>query len=250
MQLNYTIRGKENGKKIVLVHGWAKAASIESLAKLQDELVEKDFHVWNIELPGFGKSKKAPDDWGTPEFAKEIAIFIKTKVLGDGDKEYYLFGHSFGGSIGAYISANLQPKPTKLILCSTAGLRYKTLKAWILLPFAKILKIFLLVFPKGLREKIRRNVYYYLIRERDYVDTADKKEQFIKITNQDLKETFKRIRIPTLIIWGKDDKITPLKMGEKINKLVDGSKLEVIEGKHGVPITRTGKVAGLINKFL
>jgi len=81
MQLNYTEKGNTNGKRIVLLHGWAKAASINSLEPLQNELVAKGFRVWNIELPGFGESKKAPDDWGTPEFAKHIARFIKSTVL-------------------------------------------------------------------------------------------------------------------------------------------------------------------------
>jgi len=264
MQLNYTVKGKSSGKKIVLIHGWAKTASIESLEPLQNELAENGFRVWNVELPGFGSSKNAPADWGTSEFAKEVAKFIKTNVTkgkteskgkkqNNSTAEYYLFGHSFGGSLTAYITANLWPKPEKIILCSSAGLRYKTPKALIAMPIAKAAKLPLSMLPGSLRERVKKGLYYYLLRERDYVDSSTskaKKEQFIRVTNQDLKETFKRIKTPTLIIWGRQDKITPLKMGLKINKLIEDSELKVIDGRHGIPITKTEKVANFIDKFL
>ncbi|KKQ34463.1 MAG: 2-hydroxy-6-oxohepta-2,4-dienoate hydrolase [candidate division WS6 bacterium GW2011_GWA2_37_6] len=207
--------------------------------------------MWNIELPGFGESKKAPDDWGTPEFAKHIARFIKSTVLAnDKDKKYYLFGHSFGGSLTAYVAANLWPKPEKIILCSSAGLRYRSKKAWVLLPIAKASKVLLWPMSDNFKKKLRKNIYYYVIRERDYVDTADRKEQFIKIMNYDMTGIFKKISIPALIVWGKQDKVTPLKMGRKINTLIRGSKLEVIEGRHGIPITEAQKVASLVGKFI
>lgn len=251
MKFKYTVKGSKKGEKVVLIHGWAKNASIKSLAPLQKMLTDDGFRVWNIELPGFGESKRAPDDWGTPEFAKEIAKFIKVEVLNnDKNEEYYLFGHSFGGSLTAYIAANLTPKPDKIILCSSAGLRYKTVKAWVLLPISKIAKIVLWIFPYSFQEKLRKNLYYYIIRERDYIDTADRKEQFIRITNYDMTQIFKKVKTPTLIIWGDVDKVTPLKMGKKINSLIPGSKLEVINGRHGIPITKVEKVAGLVEKFL
>lgn len=257
MQLKYTVKGKPTGKEIVLIHGWAKTASIKSLEPLQSELAEKGFRVWNLELPGFGGSEKAPDSWGTPEFAKEVARFIKNKVLEKPGKkhsgrnsEYYLFGHSFGGSLATFIAANLEPKPKKLILCSTAGLRYRTLKAWAVLPFSKLGKLILFPLPKKLKLKIKKGIYYYVIRERDYIDTNDKKEQFQRVTRFDMKEIFKKVSIPTLILWGKEDKITPLKMGTKINKLIDSSDLQIVEGRHGIPFTKTNELAQLIEKFI
>lgn len=256
MQIKSTKKG--SGKKIVLIHGWAKSASINSLASLQDELANSGFEAWNIELPGFGASEPAPSDWGTPEFSKEVAKFIKSKVLNNKNKKFYLFGHSFGGSISAYIAANLQPKPNAIILCGSAGLRYKTLKALIAMPFAKVGKVVLSIFPKNLRFQIKKVIYYYILRERDYIDTAGnetpedkaRKEQFQKVTNQDLTDSFEKIDVPTLIIWGRDDKVTPLSMGEKIHSLVKDSKLEVIEGRHGVPLKKPQEVAELIQGFV
>lgn len=245
MKLNYTVKGQ--GEKIVLVHGWAKTANINSLSKLQEELAEIGYEAINIELPGFGESEAPPENWGTPEFSRYVAEHISKLV---GNDKYYLFGHSFGGSIAAYISTNLSPKPKKIILCSSAGLRYKTLKAKLLFPIAKIMKVTIKILPDSLGRKFKKTIYYYIIRERDYIDSEGKQEQFRKVVNQDLTEEFKKIDVPTLIVWGKADKITPLSMGEKLHTLIKGSELEVIEGRHGIPLTAPAEVAGLINKFI
>ena len=253
MKLNFKYKKPDNSlkkaRKIVLLHGWAKTANSESLGALQEELVKLGAEVWTVDLPGFGGSPEAPEHYGIPEYAAEVINFIKENVT-DQNGEYYLFGHSFGGSLSAYIAANLEPKPAGIILCNSAGIRYKTLKAKIALPFAKAFKILKGVLPRGFYNKLRRNIYYYFIRERDYVDTADKKEQFVRVTNDDISETFKKIAIPTLIIWGKNDQITPLSMGEKIHALVEGSKMEILEGRHGIPMTNPEDIAILIQKFL
>ncbi|MBD3280062.1 alpha/beta fold hydrolase [Candidatus Dojkabacteria bacterium] len=234
-------------KKIVLLHGWAKTASSKSFEALQKELAKEGFESWAVDLPGFGDSPEAPEHYGIPEYAEEVARFVEEEIR---DEEYYLFGHSFGGSLSAHIAAYLDPKPKAIILCNSAGIRYKTLKAKIALPFAKAFKSIKSILPKDFYNTLRRNIYYYFIRERDYVDTSDKKEQFVRVTNDDITETFKEVKLPTLIIWGRDDKVTPLSMGEKIHSLVEDSEMEVIEGRHGIPITKATEVAELIGKFI
>ena len=44
------------------------------------------------------------------------------------------------------------------------------------------------------------------------------------------EEEVRRIRVPTLILWGSDDGLTPLEDGVKLNRLITGSRLVVIEG--------------------
>ncbi len=245
MQTNYTIKG--TGKAIILIHGWAKNASIKSLSALQNELAKLRFKVYNLELPGFGVSPAPPSYWGVKDYAEFVEDFIKEYVK---EKEFILFGHSFGGSLVGFIASNDEISVEKIILCSSSGLRYKTLKAKTLLPFSKIFKFILSVLPTNLESKLRKFIYYYIIRERDYVDSSKTQEQFRRVTNEDLEENFKRIQIPTLIIWGKDDKVTPLAMGQKLHKLILNSKLEIIEGSHGIPLTNPKKIAQLIKEFV
>lgn len=244
MEVNFTVKGK--GQAIILIHGWAHSASIKSLEPLQAQLAENDFKVYNLELPGFGDSPTPPAHWGVEEYAQYVNQFIKEHVK---EKNFILFGHSFGGSLTAYNAVKFNPKPSKIILCSSAGLRYKSLKAKLLFPISKVLKILLKALPERFAKSIKKTIYYHIIRERDYIDSEGKQEQFRRVINHDIEEVFSNIKIPTLIIWGEDDKVTPLKMGKQLHTLIQNSKLEVIQGRHGIPFTNTTKITELIKNF-
>jgi fermentation-respiration switch protein FrsA (DUF1100 family) len=60
-----------------------------------------------------------------------------------------------------------------------------------------------------------------------------------------------KVHLPTLIIWGRDDMLIPLAMGEQFQKKIKGSQLLVIEGTGHIPMV--GKPAELnqpATKFL
>ena len=56
--------------------------------------------------------------------------------------------------------------------------------------------------------------------------------------------------MPTLIIWGKDDKELSAENGKKINSMINGSKLEIVEGNHFPFWDNPQKVAELIDDFV
>jgi len=60
-----------------------------------------------------------------------------------------------------------------------------------------------------------------------------------------------KVRAPTLIIWGRDDLLIPLPMGEELHKGIAGSQMVVMEGTGHVPML--GKPAEFnetVRKFL
>ena len=44
-----------------------------------------------------------------------------------------------------------------------------------------------------------------------------------------LRDDLEQIKLPTLLIWGKDDTITPAFVGEEFNRLIDKSELHFID---------------------
>jgi len=57
------------------------------------------------------------------------------------------------------------------------------------------------------------------------------------ILKEDQQENMKKIVTPTLILWGGQDRYTPLRDGRLTHKLINNSTLEVLTGKHGLPFT-------------
>jgi len=60
-----------------------------------------------------------------------------------------------------------------------------------------------------------------------------------------------KVRVPTLIIWGRDDVLIPLSFGERVNRGIAGSQLVVLDGTGHIPMV--GKPAEFneaVQKFL
>jgi pimeloyl-ACP methyl ester carboxylesterase len=97
-----------------------------------------------------------------------------------------------------------------------------------------------------------KNFLYYLAGEGDYQKaTPNMKLSMINLSHHDLTPFLEKITIPTLIIWGKDDKITPITDGQIMQKLIKNSKLKVIEGaKHSPFFTHPEEVIKIIKNDL
>ncbi len=248
MELNYKIEGK--GKKIILLHGWSKNAGLDSFDKLTKELLKHNFQVIRIDLPGFGKSPSPKSNWDIKNYAKETTRLLKKLKIKNND--YILLGHSFGGSVSAFIVANLNPKPKLLFLISSAGIRDKSLKIRLIYIMSRIIKIPLNLLPTKISFFIKKLIYFYILKERDYIESQEngQKEQYLKIINQDLSSIFKKIQIKTILIYGKNDTYTPIKHAQRINKLIKDSELKVIKkAKHGIIKTHTTELVKIIKNF-
>ena len=58
--------------------------------------------------------------------------------------------------------------------------------------------------------------------------TPEMRPTFLSVINEDLTEDMKKIKIPTLIIWGEDDDITPIEFGKRMNSLIPNSKFLIL----------------------
>jgi pimeloyl-ACP methyl ester carboxylesterase len=59
------------------------------------------------------------------------------------------------------------------------------------------------------------------------------------------------VRVPTLIVWGAEDRIIPEECGRLYQAAIPGSKLEVTQGcGHWPHYERPGELAGIVGRFL
>ncbi len=132
----------------------------------------------------------------------------------------HVVAHSFGGRIALKASAKNKGFCDRLILTGCAGLKPKTtLKKACKRALFNTLKLFIE------REKLK-NFY-----SKDYISLSPvMKESFKKIINEHLDQCLQDIENETLIIFGKDDKETPLYMAKRLHKGIKGSELSVYEG--------------------
>lgn len=244
LKINYRISG--HGDPLIILHGWG--ICMDHFVKLQRELSDK-FQVFTIDLPGFGKSDLPKWPWEVGDYSQFVNQFTEKLELG----RFYLFGHSFGGRISIKFAVLYPERLKGLILCSSAGIKPKnTFKKAVFLSVAKAGRI-LLSIPKisGLKP-VARKLLYKAAREHDYEKLNNKimQESFKKVVNEDLKPLLSKIKTNTLLLWGMEDKMTPLRDGELMNQKIRNSKMRIFEGVgHRLPYERPGEVAEEIVKF-
>jgi len=74
---------------------------------------------------------------------------------------------------------------------------------------------------------------------------------FLACDSFDVTEVVKKIHIPTLLICGGEDRMTPPNRSEYLRDQIEGAWLHVVEGAgHMVMIERPDEIAGLLTCFL
>lgn len=203
-------------KSVIFLHGWRSSA--DAWFGVIEKLLSEDLSIFALDLPGFGASPAPKADWNLGDYADLVEGFIFKKEISNP----ILVGHSFGGRISIKLAANKLGLIRKLILVDSAGIRreFSGRKA-----IAKLVKpLFKPVFMRGLRKKI-----YKQMGSEDYLATPELKETYLNIIGEDLTPLLDRIKADTLIIWGSDDKETPLSDAEMMKSRIEYSELKVLE---------------------
>jgi pimeloyl-ACP methyl ester carboxylesterase len=217
-----------SGAPIIFVHGWG--GTINSLRNLA-HLASKQYKTTILDLPGFGQSKNPAPDWGVEQYADLVIKFIQKLNL----NPVLYFGHSFGGSLGLYISVNKPEIIKKLVLCNSAYKRsqktsksVKSIKSQIL---AKI------PFFDKVEKPIKYIVYRILFPKSDLIKFPHLESNFRIIMTQDLTDLADKVKTPTLILWGDQDTYTPVAYAYELHKKIKNSQLKVFPDiRHNLPL--------------
>lgn len=224
---------------ITFLHGWRCDSSIWFRVA---ELMQPDRTIVLLDLPGFGKSEIPPKPYNMADFTGITGKFLD-KI---GIRKTVVVGHSFGGSIGIYAAATVPSRVGALVLVDSSGVRPPTLTKKTYRNLAKLVKpLFKPAFMQTLRKKI-----YIAIGSEDYVASPQLTQTYKKIITEDLSLLLNRIKCPTLIIWGRDDRETPRSLGETLNAGIAGSQLELMSGDHFPFVGDPPKFAEILNQFL
>lgn len=226
-------------KEIVIIPGWTY--STHNWDKLSLALRKAGYQVHIMSVPGL--TKISSRIWDLESYIRWLDKKLEnySKVI--------LMGHSNGGRIALAYAAARPNNISKLVLIDSAGVFHNEplvrLKRFVFRMVTKVGK------DLGVSKKFRW-VIYKLAREHDYERASPEMRETMKnIIYRDLTPLMKKIKFPTLIIWGENDTITPLADGKVINSLIRGSKLFIVKGAQHSPFyTHPKKVTKIVAKNL
>jgi pimeloyl-ACP methyl ester carboxylesterase len=247
-RLHYYALGPVNGPAVVLIHGLGGRS--EDWSSLAPFLTKAGFRVYLPDLPGYGRSERPADfSYSVPDEAAAAVGFLDALGL----KQVDLGGWSMGGWIVQRVAGGRPERVRRLMLFDSAGLYEKP--AWdtaLFTPRAPAeldqLDALLMPNPPKVPGFIARDVlrisrqHAWVIRRA--LDTM--------LTGQDVTDKLlPQLKMPVLIVWGSEDKITPLAEGKKMHLLVPHSDLEVVPGcGHLAPAQCAAQIGPKVVEFV
>ena len=190
----------------------------------QKGFFEKDFNPVFIDLPGHGESGGE----GEEEIGR-YADHVHSFLISLGLQKTILVGHSMGGAI-AQTLAIAHPEVIKGIVLVGTGARLRVLPAvldGIRKDFEEtVKKIVRFAFSRKASPELIEGGIEYLMRCRPEVLYGD----FLACDHFDLLERVKEIDLPTLILCGEEDELTPPGYSEFLHRQIQPSSLEILPG--------------------
>ncbi|MDD2181518.1 MAG: alpha/beta hydrolase [Bacilli bacterium] len=235
ININYTIYGNELGEPIVFLHGWGQ--NIEMMKPLAD-LLSQDYKIIIIDLPGHGKSDEPLYPWTVPDYQDAIKELVENLNI----FKPSLVGHSFGGKISLLYASNYEVN--KLVVL---GSPFKANDSKI----SRKMKIL-----KGLKKVPGLKNFEEFAKKRigstDYKNASPIMRQvLVNTVNFDISKDVKKIKCPTLIIWGDLDEAVPLEHAYDLEKLIPDAGVVVLNGAtHYAYLERVSNVANMIRSLL
>ena len=228
---------KNQKKEIIILHGWTY--SVERWKEFISLLEKEGFSIDFLKIPGLTTSIGRP--WTLEDYVgwlKQIIDAKKSNII--------LLGHSNGGRIAAKYASLFPEKIEHVILIDSAGIYDNSFKMQLKRNiFGSIAKVGKMIS----KSEAIRSVLYKAAREQDYKNATPVMRLTMKnLIRADLREDLPNIKAPTTIIWGKNDKATPLEGGKIMHSLIQGSTLHVLDARHSPMFTNVNEVVDIIKK--
>ena len=252
--------GEGRGPPLILVHGFL--ASHLVFDDVIDSLADT-FHVIAPDLPGFGESEKPSPRryaYGVEAFSEALADLVAAYGLGQAS----VIGHGLGGAVGITLAAQYAELVTRLVVVAPLCYphRFDLRMRLPLMPLVGGL-IFKQIYGRGLfRSYVRDEVffsgentpYWRIDRFYEYFNTPSARESAHAVLKsmldtRSIVARVGRIRRPTLVVWGRSDRVTPAAHAHKLARDVPNARLELFNAGHAPHEERPRQFVSVVREF-
>jgi len=235
------------GIPIVLVHGLGD--SDEAWAPMLKRLKRAGFHVYAPDLLGYGRSPKPQDgDYSIAGQEKFIYDFIQSLGLQKTD----IGGWSMGGWITLKLALDHPDLIDRVVVYDSAGIPFDISDPKTLFEpqtTDDVQRLFSIMEPnaKPMPMFLRRDLLRAI---QGYQWTIDRNLSAMKESDH-LESSLSSLKEPLLIVWGSDDHLIPLSVGQQMHQLVPNSELDILAGcGHLAPNRCSSRAASATADFL
>jgi len=164
-----------------------------------------------------------------------------------------VIGHSFGAMVAAELAAKNPERVSKLVLMCPIGLWREDapIPNWMLITPGSDLPKYLLHDPHGPLAKEVSDVPDTELQMRMIWSIAATGKFAWPVPDKGLKRRIHRIQAPTLVLWGKQDRLVPVSYAQEFGRRIHGARVELIDrAGHLFPAEYPELVAAMVEDFL
>lgn len=236
--------GLKRKQSVVLVHGLGQDGA--RIWKETIEALSHRFHVVAFDLPGFGASDKGNRLY-TPRAYVDFIQFVTGRFV---DRPFALVGHSMGATVSMQFAAENPDKVDRLIMVDAAGILHRSVFSTHLSHLG--LELLPEVYPRqnivmsnivrtslGKLESGALAAHAVLESETaraKLLQSSPNRIAGLALALEDFSSVIPKVQSPTLVIWGQDDPIAPMRAGKLLAGMIPGSRLLVLPGAGHSPM--------------
>ena len=244
-RVHYLVAGE--GRPLVLVHGLGGRA--EEWAPLMNGLAKQHFRVYALDLLGYGRSDRPDVDYTIETEVRIVQQFLDSQKLEQPD----LGGWSMGGWIVLQLAVEHPGRVRRLMVFDAAGVKFtgpadlSPLRPKTPAELNALMKI-LFAHPPQVSDYSARGI----LRQYAPGDWVVGRALASMMTGKELLDgKLGAVKEPVLLVWGKQDVLTPLDMAQAMQREMPQSRLEVFDDcAHMTPLECSGRVVPEVARFL
>ena len=260
--VNYVDIGEGDMPPAMLIHGLAGCWQnwLETIPRLAQER-----RCVALDLPGFSASQMPAKKITISGYADTVVELGRALEL---DEPVDLIGNSMGGFIAAEIGIKHAGFARRIVLCSAAGISITNLRRRPVLTAARITAAvtnFVVARRDTMvkRRRLREIVLAYVFRHPSLIDadlayntmSGTGSPGFLDaldaLTDYDFHDRLGEVRVPVLLIWGRNDNLVPVEDADEFERLIpDARKVVLADTGHVAMLERPQTFNDLVVEFL
>lgn len=237
-------------RPILLIHGLGARAS--DWAPLIPQLSRAGYHVYALDLLGYGESPKPADgDFSLTGEERTIVNFMGALHLRQAD----VAGWSMGGWLAMLLALDHPEQVRRLLLFDSAGLYFDPdFDSSLFNPAdrAGLERLVARIEPDRPNIRVPGWAVHGMLRRMQASRWIIERSFRSMVSGRSVVDfRLSQVHQPTLIVWGTEDKLTPFAQAERLHTLLPQSVLYGFRGcGHLAPAECSGAIAPVVLRFL
>lgn len=251
LKMYYMEAGEVDAPTITMIHGFSETSKFWDG---QFNFLKEKYRVIALDLKGHGRSTKRLQGYLIRHLSYDVFELLKALEV----KRTIMFGHSLGGMVTLDFYFRRPMPIDALCLFSTTYKQFSLiprnlmeLRGTSLFGLRKFLLQFYDFKPEEIVNLSQRKKSEELIEEASLMSPFITARLGLSAVNFNVEHKLKNISVPTLLVYGNRDAVTPVRIGKSLKKKIPNARLHIVENSgHMAPFEKSDEVNAVISSFL